>query len=90
LKKIFNLKGRAMESKDTGFMMFVAEHSDIEPEDLEKLFMNGFDNPESLSLLTVEQLAELVISDPATVQAKVEATLEVFNELLENGGNLTL
>jgi hypothetical protein len=45
-----------MESQENGFMMFVAEHSDIDPDDLERLFANGFDNPESLSLATLEEL----------------------------------
>jgi hypothetical protein len=77
-----------METQDNGFMMFVAEHSDIDPNDLEKLFYNGFDNPESLSMLTIEQLTDLGLSDATTVLAKVEATLEVYHELLENGGKL--
>ena len=77
-----------MESKENSFMMFVAEHSDIDTEDLEKLFYNGFDNPESLSMLALDQLEDLGISDPHTVLAKIEATLEVYNELIENGGKI--
>ena len=77
-----------MESQDKGFMMFVAEHSDIDAIDLERLFYNGFDNPESLALLTLTQITELGLSDPTTILAKIEATLEVYNELLENGGKL--
>jgi len=50
-----------------GFMMFVAEHSGIDAEDLEKLFYNGFDNPESFDLSTVEQLESLGVSDPSSV-----------------------
>jgi hypothetical protein len=46
-----------MESNANGFMMFVAEHSDIDTDDLEKLFYNGFDNPESLSMLAIDTLA---------------------------------
>lgn len=69
-------------------MMFVAEHSDIDTDDLEKMFYNGFDNPESLSMLTIETLAEIGISNPTTVLAKIEATLEVFSELVQNGGKL--
>ena len=75
-----------MESQGEGFMMFVAEHSDIDPNDLEKLYYNGFDNPESLSMLNIDQLQELGVSDPAIILAKIEATLEVFNEIIENGG----
>ena len=69
-------------------MMFVAEHSDIQTDDLERLFYNGFDNPESLSMLNLEQLQELQISDPSTVLAKIEATLEVYTEIMENGGKI--
>jgi len=39
-----------------GFLMFVAENSGIRPDDLEKLFYNGFDNVESFMLLNAEQL----------------------------------
>ncbi len=46
-----------MESElNRGFLMYVAEVSQISPEDLEKLFYNGFDNPESIELCTVEDL----------------------------------
>jgi len=69
-------------------MMFVAEHSDIDADDLEKMFYNGFDNPESLSMLTIETLAEIGLSNPTTVLAKIEATLEVYSELVQNGGKL--
>ena len=41
---------------DQGFLMFVAENSGIVTEDLEKLFYNGFDNPESFSLIRQEDL----------------------------------
>ena len=68
--------------------MFVAEHSDIDTDDLEKMFYNGFDNPESLSMLTIETLAEIGLSNPTTVLAKIEATLEVYSELVQNGGKL--
>jgi hypothetical protein len=39
-----------------GFLMYLAEVSEILAEDLEKLFYNGFDNPESIELLTLEDL----------------------------------
>lgn len=39
-----------------GFLMYLAEVSEIPAEDLEKLFYNGFDNPESIELLTIEDL----------------------------------
>ena len=41
---------------EQGFLMFVAENSGLRPDDLEKLFYNGFDNPESFSLVTAEEL----------------------------------
>jgi hypothetical protein len=44
--------------------MFIAEVSEIAPEDLEKLFYNGFDNPESLELCSQEELTQLGVSDP--------------------------
>ena len=69
-------------------MMFVAEHSDIDTDDVEKMFYNGFDTPESLSMLTIETLAEIGLSNPTTVLAKIEATLEVYSELVQNGGKL--
>ena len=69
-------------------MMFVAEHSDIDNEDLEKMFYNGFDNPESLSMLNIDTLAEIGVSNPTTILAKIEATLEVYGELVQNGGKL--
>jgi hypothetical protein len=69
-------------------MMFVAEHSDIDSEDLEKMFYNGFDNPESLSMLNIDTLAEIGVSNPTTILAKIEATLEVYGELVQNGGKL--
>jgi len=68
--------------------MFVAEHSDIDSEDLEKMFYNGFDNPESLSMLNIDTLAEIGVSNPTTILAKIEATLEVYGELVQNGGKL--
>ena len=47
------------ESVEQGFLMFVAEHSGLRPDDLEKLFYNGFDNPESFSMITEEDLRAL-------------------------------
>lgn len=49
-----------MESElNSGFLMYVAEVSQIPPDDLEKLFYNGFDNPESIELCTLEDLQQL-------------------------------
>jgi len=39
--------------------MFVAEQGGLETSDLEKLFYNGFDNPESFSLCSVNELEAL-------------------------------
>ena len=39
--------------------MFVAENSGIRPDDLEKLFYSGFDNPESFQMISVEELREI-------------------------------
>ena len=41
----------AEQDEGSNFLMFVAEFSDIGPEDLERLFYNGFDNPESMEML---------------------------------------
>ena len=47
------------ENHEQGFLMFVADNSGIKPDDLEKLFYNGFDNSESFAMVTVEQLDQL-------------------------------
>ena len=41
-----------MQSHEQGFLMFVADNSGIKPDDLEKLFYNGFDNSESFLMVT--------------------------------------
>jgi len=52
--------------------MFVAENSGIRAEDLEKLFYNGFDNPESFSMLSEEDLIALgVEEEPIDLLEKV-------------------
>lgn len=52
------LEQEAVEEQqlNRGFLMYLAEVSEIPAEDLEKLFYNGFDNPESIELLTLEDL----------------------------------
>ena len=45
------------QHNEQGFLMFVAENSGIRPTDLELLFYNGFDNPESFQLAQVDELA---------------------------------
>ncbi len=44
------------EEINRGFLMFIAEVSQIHPDDLEKLFYNGFDNPDSVELCTEQDL----------------------------------
>lgn len=60
--------------------MYVAEVSQISPEDLEKLFYNGFDNPESIELCTLEDLQQLQISDPELVLEKLHMTVKFYKE----------
>lgn len=48
---------------EQGFLMFIAENSGIRPADLEKLFYNGFDNPESFQLITADELQALGVSE---------------------------
>ena len=45
--------------------MFVAENSGIRPSDLESLFYNGFDNPESFQLAKTDELRALGLSEDA-------------------------
>jgi len=47
-----DLTGEGEEDLDRGFLMYIAEVSQIHPDDLEKLFYNGFDNPDSIELCT--------------------------------------
>ena len=51
------------ENGDQGFLMFVAENSGILTEDLERLFYNGFDNPESFGLIRGEDLKKLGVEE---------------------------
>ena len=67
--------------------MFVAENSGIRPEDLEKLFYNGFDNPESFQLISAEELRELSVSeDPMDLSDKIKATMEVYKDYVATNG----
>ena len=50
---------------EQGFLMFVAENSGIKPVDLETLFYNGFDNPESFQLAQADELRVLGVSEDA-------------------------
>jgi hypothetical protein len=61
--------------------MFIAEVSEIMPEDLEKLFYNGFDNPESLDLCTEEELQQLGVSDPAAILQRLRDTMQAYQEV---------
>ena len=75
------------ESVEQGFLMFVAEHSGLRPDDLEKLFYNGFDNPESFSMITEEDLRALQTQeDPLDLFDKVQATMEVYRDYVSANG----
>ena len=70
-----------------GFLMFVAENSGIRPEDLEKLFYNGFDNAESFSLVQIDTLEQLgVTEDPTSLFDKINATVEVYRDYVSKNG----
>jgi len=72
---------------DQGFLMFVAENSGICPEDLEKLFYNGFDDPHSFELLTIDQLQALGVNEDVTALFdKIMATVEVYNDYFAKNG----
>ena len=43
--------------------MFIAENSGLKPDDLEKLFYNGFDNPESFGMISETELRSLGCSE---------------------------
>ena len=47
--------------------MYIAEVSQITPDDLEKLFYNGFDNPESMEMCSLEDLQQLNVSEPDVI-----------------------
>jgi hypothetical protein len=61
--------------------MFIAEVSELDPEDLEKLFYNGFDNLESLELCSVEEMKAIGISDPEHVLQRLKDTITVYKEM---------
>ena len=70
-----------------GFLMFVAENSGIHPEDLEKLFYNGFDDLQAFSLVTIDQLVALGMKeDASTLYDKIMATSEVYSEYVAKNG----
>ena len=61
--------------------MFMAEHSGLIPEDLEKLLYNGFDNTESLRMIGIEELLKLGVQEnPQLIQEKINSTLQVYAE----------
>lgn len=67
--------------------MFVAENSGIRPDDLEKLFYNGFDNVESFTLLNAEQLQQLeTLEEPTSLFDKIMATVEVYRDYVKKSG----
>ena len=72
---------------EQGFLMFVAENSGIRPDDLEKLFYNGFDNPESFALVQEEELRMLgVLEEPLDLVDKIAATMEVYRDYTQANG----
>ena len=67
--------------------MFVAENSGLKPDDLERLFYNGFDNPESFGMITETELRSLGISeDPLDALDKIQATMEVYKDYTATNG----
>ena len=75
------------QGNEQGFLMFVAENSGIRPADLELLFYNGFDNPESFSLVQADELRALGVSEePIDLYDKIQATMEVYRDYVSNNG----
>ena len=60
--------------------MYVAEVSQIAPDDLEKLFYNGFDNPESIELAKKQDLEELGIENADDVLTRLQVTVQYYRE----------
>ena len=54
--------------------MYVAEVSQIHPDDLERLFYNGFDNLDSIELCTEQDLEQLGVSDPWLTLQRLKLT----------------
>ena len=63
-----------------GFLMYVAEVSQIPADDLEKLFYNGFDNPESIELCTIEDLQKLGVEDPEGTLTRLQMSAQYWKE----------
>lgn len=83
-----NNNHQAPTTVEQGFLMFVAENSMLRPDDLEKLFYNGFDNPESFQLITPEELQALgTLEEPTVLYDKIMATMEVYREYVAANGN---
>ena len=60
--------------------MFIAEVSEIHPDDLEKLFYNGFDNPDSIEMCTKEDLVKLGVSEPDKTLQRLKMTNKAYLE----------
>jgi hypothetical protein len=60
--------------------MYIAEVSEIHPDDLEKLFYNGFDNPDSVELCTEQDLEQLGVSDPSLTLQRLKLTTQAYRE----------
>jgi len=69
------LEESAVEEVNKGFLMYVAEVSELQPDDLEKLFYNGFDNPDSIELCTEENLEKLGIENPEEAMQRLHLTI---------------
>ena len=83
-----NHNNQEVPTVEQGFLMFVAENSMLRPDDLEKLFYNGFDNPESFQLITPEELEALgTLEEPTVLYDKIMATMEVYREYVAANGN---
>ena len=60
--------------------MYIAEVSQIHPDDLEKLFYNGFDNPDSVELCTEQDLEQLGVSEPNITLQRLKLTTQAYRE----------
>lgn len=60
--------------------MYIAEVSQITPDDLEKLFYNGFDNPESIEMCSIADLQQLNVFEPEIVLQRLQLSLKAYRE----------
>ena len=69
------LEESEVQEVNKGFLMYVAEVSELPPDDLEKLFYNGFDNPDSIELCTEENLEKLGIPNVEEAVQRLHLTV---------------